>query len=252
MPTLAVLATIPGREEALARCLASLRPQVDELRVICHGVDEAPRFVTNFADRVACEPDRFGSAAKLRWAREWRGLYLGCDDDLLYPVDYVATMARWVKRWKGRALCAIGGRLFSDHGDRYPADAQRMGYPVGGNAGAWINYPNAAGLAFDTRLQVPSFIPEKNQEEAYLAIWAQRHAVPIWLVPKRDHWVKWLLDAKNPGPTIWEDEKGREYPERNRLIREPAGAGWTLPKFWGSAHPWPPSAEPFAGAEVAA
>lgn len=243
MPTLAALATVPGRESSLAQCLASLRPQVDELRVVCHDVKEPPPCVRDLADAWICEPDTRGSAAKLHWARSWTGLYLGCDDDLRYPADYAATMSRWVKRWKGHALCCIGGRIFRDHANVYPAGGEQAGYPVGGNDGQWVNYPNAAGLAFDTRLNVPSRIPEKNQEEAYLTLWAQRHRVPIWLVPKPKGWLAWLLDATNPGPTIWASEKRDRYSVRNRLMRGPARNGWVLSQGYGQN--WPPPDEPF-------
>lgn len=242
--TMAVLATIPGREAALERCLASLRPQVKELIVICHDARRPPACVPHFATNYMCEHDRHGSAAKLYFARSWQGLYLGCDDDLLYPADYEATMRRWVARWRGRALCCIGGRIFTGHASRYPDEGTLAGYPVGDNAGQWVNYPNAAGLAFDTRLNVPTMIPEKNQEEAYLTIWAQEHQVPCWLIPKRKGWIKWLLDPRNPGFTIWKDESGRAYPERNRLAAAIAARGWTMPAF--PVPGFPPTDEPFA------
>lgn len=245
---IACLATIPGREESLAKCLASLRPQVDEIRVICHDVEDPPDVVRELADEWICEPDRFGSAAKLRWSREVSGLYLGCDDDLLYPPDYTETMLRWVRRWRGRAICAIGGRVFEGNANTYPTDGRQAGYPIGGNAGEWVNYPNAAGIAFDTRLNVPSIIPEKNQEEAYLAIWAQANAVPVWLVPKPKGWIRWLLEPKNPGPTIWESERSSGYQERQRLMAEPSARGWTMPVPNGDG--WPSDAEPFAAAEA--
>lgn len=243
--TLAVIPTIPGREAALAVALASLRPQVTELRVLCHDMTEPPECVREYATGWVCEPDRHGSAAKLRWAREWDGLYLGCDDDLHYPDDYVRVMHGWVRRWRGRALCAIGGWRFTGHETQYPdgPGVQQLGYPIGGNRGEWVNYPIAAGLAFDTRLMVPSIIPEKNQEEAYLALWAQRHRVPMWLVPKAKGWLRWLLPRENPGYTIWAAERADGYAIRKRLAEEPARNGW---KLFTALRQWPPAEEPFA------
>lgn len=235
----AALATIPGREAALEMCLRSLRPQVDSLRVVCHDRTDPPGFVRELADIWVCEPDQHGSAAKLRWAREVDGLYLGCDDDLEYPPDYAQTMLRWVRRWKGQAICVIGGRVFRGRARAYPTDGEQAGTPLGENKGQWVNYLNAAGIAFDTRLNVPSHVPEKNQEEAYLTIWAQRYAVPVWLVPKRKGWVRWMLPQDNPGYTIWEAEKADRYSVRCRLMAEPAERGWTVPKPFRSTG-WPP------------
>lgn len=241
----AALATIPGREAALETCLRSLRPQVDSLRVVCHNMAEPPAAVRALADIWVCEPDQYGSAAKLRWARDVHGLYLGCDDDLEYPPDYAQSMLRWVRRWKGRAICAVGGWVFEGNARRYPDEAQQLGYPIGGNLGRWVNYPIAAGLAFDTRLNVPSRVPEKNQEEAYLAIWAQRYRVPIWLVPKPKGWLRWLLERSDPGPTIWASEREDGYSVRRRLTAEPASRGWTVPEYRSTAV-WPPADAVFA------
>jgi len=226
--SLAVLATIPGREAALEGTLRSLRPQVAELRVICHDVKEPPAIVRELCNEWICEEDTRGSAAKLHWARSWPGLYLGCDDDWQYPADYVATMLKWVQRWKGKALVTIHGRVFVRNAKDYRKPKIHV-WPTAPSEGGWVNFPGAAGIAFDTRLQVPDRVPEKNQEEAYLALWAQEKRVPIWLVPKSDHWVKWLLPKEYTGPTIWHDEKADGYTVRQRLItKQAARGGWRL------------------------
>jgi len=223
MPSLAVLATVPGREVALRACLASLRPQVDQLRVVCNGFTEPPEAVLEFADDYLLDSaDQRGSAAKLFWARDWTGLYLGCDDDLEYPADYVATMLRWVKRWKGRALVTCHGRTLRPRSTSF-LDASRASAPQAANEGGWINYPGGCAIAFDTRLLVPNWVPGKNLEEAHLAVWAQAERVPIWLVPHSAGWLRYLLRGTTL-PTIWAEEKGAKFANRNRVL-EPVGNG---------------------------
>lgn len=224
--TLAALATVPGREAALAKCLASLRPQVVELRVVCHDMTEPPAVVRELANSWICEPDRQGSASKLRWSRDWTGFYLGCDDDFEYPADYVATMTRWVRRWKGRALVCCHGRRFPRKPKDY-LDHSRKAAPLWPSNGGWLNFPGAAGIAWDSRLEVPNAVPEKNQEEAYLALWAQANRVPIWLVPKKKDWLRWLLPTDGTVRTIYADEKADGYTTRHRLVAEQnARGGW--------------------------
>lgn len=223
---LAALATVPGREAALAECLASLRPQVDLLKVVCHDTTEPPPVVRDLADEWLCEPDSRGSAAKLHWARSHTGLYLGCDDDLRYPPDYVAVMDRWVKRWKGRALVTCHGRILAKRSrsftDVLAAHAPRQRTP-----GRWLNYPGGCAMAFDTRLNVPDRVPGKNLEEAWLAVWAHEHFIPIWLVPHGPDFLAYLLNGKNL-PTIWDAERGAGFANRNAVIE----AGLTLAP-WG-------------------
>lgn len=213
--SLAALATVPGREAALARCLASLRPQVERIAVVCHDLEHPPDCVREFADEWICEPDTRGANAKFHWASSWIGLYLACDDDWEYPPDYAATMLRWVKRWKGRALVTTHGRVFEGSPTHFRKASAGWG-PRQRNDGGWINYPGAGALAFDTRLAVPQ-LPGKNVDEAELAIWAQRRRVPIWMVPHSAAWLAWLLENMQV-PTIWAEEKANGFAKRNAVI----------------------------------
>lgn len=223
---LAALATVPGRETALAACLASLRPQVDELRVICHDMTEPPACVRDFADAFICEPDVRGSAAKLHWSREWNGIYLGCDDDFVYPADYAQTMCGWVEKWNGRALVVGHGRELKKRAGGF-LDVNHASAPRWKTCGRWLNYPGCCAMAFDTSLGVPDRVPGKNLEEAHLAVWAQQHRVPIWLVPHSNDWLKYQLRAG--APTIWNDESAVKFTNRNAVLRpQSAGPGWRL------------------------
>lgn len=218
MSILAVMATVPGREEALALCLLSLRPQVDQIKVICHDMTEPPQCVRDGADEWICEPDSRGSAAKLHWAKSHVGLYLGCDDDFLYPPDYVETMQRWVRRWKGRALVTCHGRILKPQSVEF-GNVTHFWPPQGHTDGGWINYPGGCAMAFDTRLGVPDRVPGKNLEEAHLAVWAQLNRVPIWLVPHPKGWLGYLLNDRKDLPTIWTSEKRAAFANRNAVFK---------------------------------
>lgn len=228
-PILAALATVPGRTSALAACLDSLRPQVDAIRVVCHDMTEPPPVVRSLADTWICERDTRGSAAKLHWARDWNGIYLGCDDDWIYPADYAETMAEWVARWESRALVVGHGRVLTPRSTGF-LDASLAAAPRTMTTGQWLNYPGACALAFDTSLGVPDRVPGKNLEEAHLAVWAQRYRVPIWLVPHAADWLTYVLDTDTP--TIWADEKSAQFANRNAVI-----APWSQSRGWTVQQP---------------
>lgn len=213
---LAALATIPGREFALERCLQSIRPQVDRIHLVCHDMEAPPECTKGLVDEVVCEPDTRGSAAKLHWARSHVGLYLGCDDDFIYPPDYVATMQRWVRRWKGRAIVTCHGRILKPESVEF-GNVVRFWPPQGATEGAWLNYPGACAFAFDTRLNLPDRVPGKNLEESHLAVWAQENKVPIWLVPHPEGWLGYLLRDTDL-PTIWAKEKRTSFASRNAVF----------------------------------
>lgn len=188
---------------------------------------EPPAAVRTFADEWICEPDTRGSAAKLHWADAWTGLYLGCDDDLHYPPDYVATMLQWVRRYKGKALVTCHGRTLAPGSVSF-LNVTASSAPQQANGGYWLNYPGGCAMAFDTRLGVPSRVPGKNLEEAHLAVWAQAQRVPIWLVPHRAGWLRYLLEGSKL-PTIWTAEKNARFANRNAVLAPiGSGAGWKV------------------------
>jgi hypothetical protein len=197
-----------------------------------------PPEVKALADAWVLDPDNpSGSATKLQWANTWDGLYLGCDDDLAYPPDYADVMAAWVDHWAGQALVTTHGRilrprarsfLHADFAAKTLDDVAR---------GRWVNYPGGCGLAFDTRLGVPTHVPGRNTEEPGLAVWAQRVGVPIWLVAHPADWLTYLLDRTaplepdpdQPGYTIWAEESAGKFANRDALLAAQGRTrGWTV------------------------
>lgn len=233
--SLAALATIPGREAALAGALESLRPQVEVLRVVCHDMTEPPACVRALADEWTCEPDGEGAAAKFRWARAWVGLYLAVDDDFAYPPEYAATMLRWVRRWKGRALVTACGRVLHPKARAFTETARAFA-PRQANGGGWVNYGCSGALAFDTGLQVPTTFGTRNADEAGLAVWAQSRRVPMWLVPHPKGWLRYLLPDEPVG-TIWAAARATGFRDRNAVLAQwpRAGRRWALYKCPGRA-----------------
>lgn len=220
-PVLAGLATIPVRRGGLERCLAALRPQVDRLHVVCHDVKEPPPEVREYADEWVCMPDAMGSAAKLIWAREWDGIYLACDDDMLYPPDYAEVMRSWVEKWERKALVTCHARVIPPRYTTFP-DAKVIGRLLDRNDGGWANYPGGGAMAFHTDLRIPMGWP-KNSEETVLAVWAQRRKVPIWLVPHEADWLQYL---DPPGDTIWDQNKRTRFARHDEQLG--IYQGWTV------------------------
>ena len=91
---IATLATIPEREEAVARAVDSLLHQVDDVLV----------WENRWED--------LGDAGKFAFSHEIDGYHLVCDDDLEYADGYAAFMVEAVERYDG-AVVSLHGRSFS-------------------------------------------------------------------------------------------------------------------------------------------
>lgn len=89
------LASVPERERALERTVASLLPQVDRIGVVLNCYREVPVFLIH--PRIDVLLDVHGAErdlAKFHWQAACEGYYYSCDDDLVYPSWYAEHMYR--------------------------------------------------------------------------------------------------------------------------------------------------------------
>ncbi len=97
---IACLATMPSRGVVLKQAVESLLPQVDELWIYLNRFRDIPRHLTELPN---CHPvqgiDR-GDAGKFFVACEQYApdaFLFTCDDDLIYPPDYIDTLLHAMK-----------------------------------------------------------------------------------------------------------------------------------------------------------
>jgi GT2 family glycosyltransferase len=225
--TLAAIATQPERLGKLERTLRSLRPQVTKLHVVLNGYTEPPAIVQELADEWVCVPgndDRAG--AKFRWSETFGGLYLTCDDDILYPPDYAAVVRQWVRRWKGQAVVTFHGRIVAPRALHVnEVVGPYVGCFLSLPEGRWINYPGSGVMGWDTRLGVPAHFDFQYDEEALVSRWAQERHIPIWAAP---HEKGWIVDQNKPqDPASWKVEKADDWKRANAIV---------VP--WAKEHGW--------------
>ena len=79
-----------------------------------------------------------GDAGKFYFADKLKGYILTCDDDLIYPPDYVDKMIEGVKKY--RCACTLHGRDYSR--------------PVIGFQQAFIGYPCLGDVLNDVKVDV--------------------------------------------------------------------------------------------------
>lgn len=87
MDVVIAIATMPSREKYLANTIKSLASQCDHLRIYHNGKREV-----DLTDN-----------GKFYFLQEYKEpiYYLTCDDDIIYPPDYVKTMIKAIDRTKG-------------------------------------------------------------------------------------------------------------------------------------------------------
>ena len=84
------IATLPERVECLKDTINSLLPQVDKIIVGLNKYNNVPPFLNNPKIETYLLDNSLGDAAKFYKVGDYTdSYYLTCDDDLIYPTNYV-------------------------------------------------------------------------------------------------------------------------------------------------------------------
>ena len=113
----ASLATIPSRRHTLEKVVRRLLDQVDHLNVYLNETpalrgkaNTIPSFLRHPKITAVCSQDTEygdrGDAGKFYWASEVKGWHIVCDDDVLYPENFVSTLIAGAEKYQRR--CAVG------------------------------------------------------------------------------------------------------------------------------------------------
>lgn len=101
------LATIEARKYTLQDVIDSLKHQVNTVRV--YGNDYLPQVE---GDNVEVYTGKdYTDNAKFYWLPQSRGIYLSCDDDIIYPPDYVQTVREALKKYPNTWVTFHGRKL---------------------------------------------------------------------------------------------------------------------------------------------
>ena len=195
---MAALATVPRRRRSLQLVVEALLPQVDALGIYLNEWPDVPAFLAHPKVIVARSQDHGdrGDAGKMFWAGQAGGYYLSCDDDILYPPDYVARTVEGIERYERRAVVTWHGfryRLpYRGHRKRdiyqymhaLPEDLRCHGGGTG--VSGWH-----ASLGI-----TPELFPHPNMADSWLAVWADQQQVPVMALAHEADWIQPLPEAR--------------------------------------------------------
>ncbi len=121
----ACMASIPSREDALQRTVASLINQVDALMIHLNGYAAVPQYLNHPKIEVVAGDNSLGANSKFHYVDDLSGYVFICDDDLLYPADYVQKMQRGIDAY--RCLIGASGNSIIDS---YPVKSYLKGIEI--------------------------------------------------------------------------------------------------------------------------
>lgn len=196
-PVTVSLATIPERQDALHDVLRSLLSQkVDTINVYLNNY---PRdWVARVDDsriRWLWSQDLAGDLAdsgKFYCADEIHGYHLTCDDDLIYPTNYVARLIHAIEDYQRQAVISFHGCVVDAPISGYYRSRQRV-YPCLGDVpdDRFVNVAGTGVMGYHTdtvRVHVEQF-RKPFMADIWMGIICQQQQVPQVVRAHPKHWI---------------------------------------------------------------
>jgi len=205
VPVVVSIASMAYRAEMLRKVIKSLYWQADLINVYLNGYESVPRFLLEPRIRVARSQqhgDR-GDAGKFFWAAELDPdcYHLTCDDDLLYPKDYAATMCRAIEQYDRAPLISLHGSVMSRHpsGSYYRERQSLLRCTKAVANDTPVHIPGTGVMAYHTSaLQIaPDMFRRPNMADIWVALAAKKQRVPVMVIR---HSARWLRHIPDPHP----------------------------------------------------
>jgi GT2 family glycosyltransferase len=217
MKVYGAIATMPSRLPYLEKCIDSLLPQVDTLFVYFNNfsqLKDPPGFLKK-VELITGED--IGSGAKFFKCSEINGYYATCDDDLIFPPDYIKRLKDKVELYKRSSVVTFHGRIINQPIESYigcgPRRAKiiyRCLEDVSVDHEVHIGGTGVMMLHTDTLRVNMSNMPNRNMDDVDFSIHAQKSGIPIIVSAHAKGWIKYLLPPEED--TIWKRMKKNEAP----------------------------------------
>lgn len=232
MKVYATMATYPPRHHLVCSAVESLLPQVDCLYV-CNNDSPCPALYTvseehpsklGVMDSFEFAHASFGDSGKFAFQKWWYHyddiVWVTCDDDIVYPLDYVKTMVAALERYDYKAAVSFHGAILRPPFKNYRAHRD----VIYGFGEVLVDIPahvlGTGMLGFHSKLftpplLVPEDFPIPNMADLWFAKALQERRIPAVVAAHPGNWFKSL--AEKNVPSIW---SAGELPETTRLVQE--------------------------------
>lgn len=220
------IASLPERQENLKVTLDSLYDQFDSIHVTLNGYDKIPDFLIDSKINFYLFGENRGAKMKYYKVEECGGHYFSCDDDLIYPKDYVKQyMDRFYKYNNKVVLSSHGGnirpfvrdRVLKDRG-RFDDEVPKDRFIMMGGTGVMAFYQPF----FKLKLEEVGY---KNMVDVSLYHKTQVGNVPVLLVSHHKDWITYQLDVGKKYNIYREKRKShdikKKFRDRLNIIKNP-------------------------------
>lgn len=181
------IAAIPERVEALRKTIESLIDQVDLIGVYLNNWSSVPEFLKH--EKILVEGvggKDIGDIGKFWWVNRVKGVYFTCDDDLLYPENYVQKTIAALEKYNYKAVVGWHGSLLKEPFKDYYDKASRRVFVFSAHRphDTPVHILGTGCCAFDTTKFLIRYEDFKspNMADVYFAEKGQLSKTPFYVI----------------------------------------------------------------------
>jgi len=208
-----LIVTIPQRQEALQKVIHCLYDQVDEMRIIFNNYEEIPLWVS---EKEKIKPyrntqDSHTSNAVWLMMGGVDGYVFTCDDDLLYPSDYVEIMLKKYKEHKGLSIVTMYGEwLKRPFETSYRMGRRSLIYYKSLPKDMKVDIAGVGCSLFHTDLLRPKIedFPDASTRDLWFAVLAAKNKIPINRIASTENWLK-TISVEGPEIRHWRKDENQ-------------------------------------------
>jgi len=204
MKVTANIASLSTRKEQLINTINSLIDQVDKINICLNNYTECPlehdKVNYFYSDNV------FGDAGKFLFLNDFEGYYLTCDDDLIYPKNYVKDMIEAIDKF---GIVSHHGRTFTKFPieSYYKTPSHRFRCLDEVKTTEPIQICGTGVLGFHTKTIKPSMkvFEKPNLSDIWFSIYANSLGLKIWVLAHEKGYINYQDIPVDE--TIWGQKK---------------------------------------------
>jgi len=194
------IASLPERELNLKKTIDSLYNQVDKLHVVLNSYKSIPEFLNKNKIIVHHSFTNKGASAKFINIENCNSYYFSCDDDLIYPHNYVQSMIQKCKEFNNQAIIVVHGGMIATPKQWRGYRMQKIGYhfshkltqdqwvQIGGSGTMCIHQPTI-------QLKQSDLI-HNNKVDFDIMVKSQKNNIPILAIARPSRWIYYQNDLR--------------------------------------------------------
>jgi len=214
------IASIPSREYSLKITVDSLYDQADHINVFLNGYSNIPIFLKK--DKITVYRSQsiqdFGDAGKFYGYEKHNGYYFSCDDDIIYPSNYVRTMINAIECSNRKAIVGLHGVVLNQNDfSSYYKSRRSLHFKRLVERNEFVNILGTGVCAMhtDTISLTMSDFPFPNMADIWLGAKANKMRVPMVCLSHEEGYMKTVSYTEEE--SIYSNSNGNTKSKKNTL-----------------------------------